>query len=432
MVAISSALYLLTAVISSLFIVIWLCTIDLQVAIFAFFGLASSYIVIAIFIRNTLNKNSTAIREYTSSQVRIIQESLGSIKDILLSNTQSVFYNRYRSVDLPQRRLQMVNIFLGSFPRYIIELLALSSFSLMGAYLSKQSNTNFDVVTVLGAFALGFQKLLPSLQSIYASWASIKGLESDLFAVFEMLNLDVEEQKPIKEESHFNEFIHLQNVSFSYPNTDFKALKAINLLLRKGESIGIIGETGSGKSTLLMMLMGLISPTEGHFYVDSHNIYSSDSPFSHLQWRSLISLVPQNVFLSDTTIAENIAFQQNISTVDMKNIEYAASLACIDSFISSLPLGYNTVVGERGTRLSGGQIQRIGIARALYRSSQILILDEATSALDIMTEDRVMTSIRSLSPSKTLIVVAHRLSTLTFCDRIFEIKNHEVFEVKPP
>ena len=178
----------------------------------------------------------------------------------------------------------MVNIFLGSFPRYIIELLALSSFSLMGAYLSKQSNTNFDVVTVLGAFALGFQKLLPSLQSIYASWASIKGLESDLFAVFEMLNLDVEEQKPIKEESHFNEFIHLQNVSFSYPNTDFKALKAINLLLRKGESIGIIGETGSGKSTLLMMLMGLISPTEGHFYVDSYNIYSSDSPFSHLQW----------------------------------------------------------------------------------------------------------------------------------------------------
>ena len=115
----------------------------------------------------------------------------------------------------------------------------------------------------------------------------------------------------------------------------------------------------------------------------------------------------------------------------MKNIEYAASLACIDSFISSLPLGYNTVVGERGTRLSGGQIQRIGIARALYRSSQILILDEATSALDIMTEDRVMTSIRSLSPSKTLIVVV-RLSTLIFCDRIFEIKNHEVFEVKPP
>ena len=301
------------------------------------------------------------------------------------------------------------------------------------AYLltnSKMDST--EIISILGTFAIGSQRLLPAMQGAYNEWARLKTflpavksitplMKEDKFTL-QLIEANSQKRYELKESIRFN------NISFSYLGRDNYILKDINFAIKKGQKIGIIGETGGGKSTLINLLMGLLEPTSGEILIDKKNLIFEDYKFMR-SWRSSICHVPQNIFLADISIAENIAFGLKINKIEMDRVISAAKKAKIHDFIESLPMGYESYVGERGIRLSGGQKQRLGIARALYQKSNIIILDEATSALDNKTEEKVINSINEITPEVTLIMIAHRLSTLNICDAIYKVESSKVVNV---
>ena len=273
---------------------------------------------------------------------------------------------------------------------------------------------------VLGAFVLGAQKLLPAIQKAYASYSRIKGGQYSLNDVIILLDQPIPRfaNLPLPEPAQFNNAVEINNLSFRYSNDSPYILKNVNIEIPKGSVIGIVGTTGCGKSTLLDLFMGLLIPTEGRILVDGQTISHSNTR----SWQRHISNVPQHIYLTDGTIEENIAFGIEKDQIDHAKIIKAAERAQISSLIDDFKYGYQTLVGERGMRLSGGQRQRIGLARAFYKESDVLVLDEATSALDDQTESAVMKSIENMDDDITVLIIAHRLTTLKNCDKIIKFE----------
>jgi ATP-binding cassette subfamily B protein len=272
---------------------------------------------------------------------------------------------------------------------------------------------------VLGAMALGAQRLLPLLQMIYANISAFNSGKSALIDALDLLDQPVTEHNPHAKKIYFNDKIEFKNLSFRYASTSENILENINLIIKKGSKIGISGITGSGKSTFLDVLMGLLHPSGGLINIDGEPLTTENK---HL-WRRQIAHVPQSIFLADCSIASNIAFGIDEANIDKERLNKAISLSQLSETVKSFHDGVNTLVGERGVRLSGGQRQRIGVARALYKGAKLIIFDEATSALDEHTEASLMNSINNLPEEITLIIVAHRLSTLDSCDQVFNLKN---------
>lgn len=392
------------------------------IAIFSSLLLLCSYFLISRLTRPFLISNSEYIARYGKQQVQSIQESFGSIRDILLDSSQETLSYAYRTIDTPLRISRVNNQFLALFPRYLLEPIALISLISLGLFLSFISPTS-TILPLLGTIAFGAQRLLPTLQVIYASISSIRAVRADTISVIELLNQPV---LPITRSLHslsFNSSISLRSITFKYDH--FVALDNINLTIPKGSILGIIGSTGSGKSTLLDIVMGLLDPLSGDLYVDDLRI-SQSAPSISAEWRSLVSHVPQSIYLSDQSIVQNITLQSDPCLIDFDHL--SATIACsqLAEFIDTLPNGIYTVVGEQGVFLSGGQKQRLGIARALYRKSQLLILDEATSALDNSTEASVIDAICNLDYKPTVIMVAHRLSSLYRCDRLIRVESGRI------
>jgi ATP-binding cassette subfamily B protein len=281
-----------------------------------------------------------------------------------------------------------------------------------------------SALPLLGALALGAQRLLPALQQSYSAWAGIAGsrvaLEETLVFLEQPLPVGGGD-KHFKSLS-FKDSINFEGVSFQYVNSDRQIINDLSLVINRGARIGIVGGTGCGKSTLLDLLMGLIEPTQGVIRVDGISIAGSYCR----TWQQVIAHVPQSIYLADTTLAENIAFGVPPEDIDLERVHEAARQAKIADFIESGHEGYDAHVGERGVRLSGGQRQRIGIARALYKKASVLIFDEATSALDNATEQEVMNAIEALDRDLTVIIVAHRLTTIKYCDSIIELSNGQL------
>ena len=293
------------------------------------------------------------------------------------------------------------------------------------AYMMTQQESGMaTAIPVLGALALGAQRLLPVLQQAYASYSTIKGSKSSFEDILNLLDQSLPEyaDQPLPEPIPFAKEIKLNNLNFRYSEDAPWVLKNVNLSLKKGSRIGFMGVTGSGKSTLLDIIMGLLPATEGGLMIDNQTINNQ----SRRAWQAHIAHVPQNIYLSDSTIEENIAFGIAKELIDHQRVKKAAQQAQIAELIEEWKDGYQTFVGERGIRLSGGQRQRIGIARALYKQANVLIFDEATSALDDQTEKKIMDEIYQISQNKTLIIVAHRLSTIKGCDQVYKIENGAV------
>jgi ATP-binding cassette subfamily B protein len=290
--------------------------------------------------------------------------------------------------------------------------------------LSRQVGGIATALPVLGALALGAQRLLPALQQIYGSWAGIAGNHGSLADTIELLDqpLPAEILQPDPAPLLFQDAIRFDAVRFRYTGDGPWVLDGLNLTILKGARIGFVGSTGSGKSTTLDLLMGLLIPTEGELLVDGHPI----SGERLRAWQKTIAHVPQSIYLADATLAENIAFGVPPDTIDLDRVQQAARQAQIADFIESSPEGYKAHVGERGIRLSGGQRQRIGIARALYKQASVLVFDEATSALDNATEQSVMDAIEGLGSDLTILLIAHRLTTVRRCDTIVELEQGQV------
>lgn len=355
----------------------------------------------------------------SKQQIKVVQEGVGSIRDVLIGGSHTFFQSAYRDADWPFRHAIASISIAGQTPRYIIEAIAMISIALLALILGKGGDFS-RVVPVLGGLALGANRLLPALQRIFSALVRIQGASVSLKQIVQGLQRQADplqawlpdENLPLRKE------LRLEDVWFRYSDSADWVLRGLNLSIAAKTTVGFIGTTGSGKSTTADLILGLLKSQRGKIWADNQLLEGENLR----KWQKTIAHVPQSIFLADATLLENIAFGIPKEQINFEEVRKAARLAQIDEFIQDLPAEYETYVGERGVRLSGGQRQRIGIARALYKQVSIIVFDEATSALDNQTEREVMDAIYNLSQKVTVILIAHRLSTVQKCDKIIELK----------
>jgi len=414
-------LSLLTSAVMLFAILIMLLFVDPVIALVAFAGFGAIYGLIIRITRHTLAVNGARIAAEYTQVVKSLQEGLGGIRDILIDGSQAAYCRIYRDAVLALRRAQGDNEFIGASPRYMVEALGMTLIAGLAYALTQQEDDIAQAIPVLGAMALGAQRLLPVLQQGYAALTSIRGSQTSLQDVLELLDQPLPDHagQPSPEPLPFRQSIRFRNMSFRYSEGSPWVLHNLDLEIAKGSRMGFIGPTGAGKSTLLDLLMALLQPSDGTLAIDGRVV----NKVNCRAWQAHIAHVPQTIYLADSTIEENIAFGLPAELIDHERVCKAAEQAQIRDLIEEWPDKYRTFVGERGVRLSGGQRQRVGIARALYKQADVIIFDEATSALDNETERSVMRAIESLSPDLTILIIAHRLTTLQNCSRIIEIGN---------
>ncbi|WP_376696644.1 ABC transporter ATP-binding protein [Wenzhouxiangella sp. EGI_FJ10305] len=414
------------ALILSLAIIGALVAIDPGATLGAAITFVIFYWIIATAVRVRLRANGKRIAAAQTDRVRCVQEGLGGIRDVILDQSQRHYTSAFARTDQSLRQAQARNNFLNQAPRYIVEAIGVFLIVSLALVLSGQTGGLVEALPILGALALGAQRLLPLLQRIYGAWSRMTGNHQMFADVLSMLQLPRNTLLPRHKiiAQPFEKEIRLESVGFQYDTSGEEVLKDIDVTISNGARVGIIGPTGSGKSTLADIIMGLLEPTQGQLTVDGVPIDSSNRS----AWQKRISHVPQHIYLADASIAENIAIGVPESRIDRDRITWAARCARIADFIESSPAGYDARVGERGIQLSGGQRQRIGIARALYRDADVLIFDEASSALDSDTESAVMDAINGLSPDLTMVLIAHRVATLKDCNLVIRLDSGQILE----
>ncbi|QNI60489.1 ABC transporter ATP-binding protein [Synechococcus sp. TAK9802] len=383
------------------------------------------YTVIAFASKKKIKANSIKIAESTRMLVQVTQESVGAIKDIILDGSHKHFLEKYTTRDFSQKILQANNLYISAYPRYLVEGFAMILVALIACNYAIQNNNLESVIPILGTFVLAIQKMLPAIQKIYRGWALISGYASDNKVIAKFLNNPT--IMPIKPFSPkvLKQSIEFKDISYSYPSSNSPVLSHVNLRLKLGDCIGVVGKTGSGKSTLINLLMGLLIPKTGSIYIDDSLVcdYGRQSIEKSEIFRNNVAHVPQDIFLIDDTILGNITLGKNKSDILSDMLEKSLKVSELDRFVADLPENIHTFVGERGYMLSGGQKQRIGIARAIYKNSTILVLDEATSALDSQTQDQIMDNLEQIRQDKIIIMVAHRKESLRHCDKLISIEN---------
>ena len=429
--ALNSTVQIFTSILIFFSILFFILFLNWKIALLTAISIGALYLVLALSLNRILKFNSKVQVESSFLIIREIREALNSIRDVILDNTEEFYLKSFVKVDRKYKLIVASNNFIGVFPRYSIVALALSFISIIAFTLAKEPINKLTLFPLLGAFALGTQRLLPAIQQVYLHWSVINSCQNSISVVLKLLNQPHNkiEFKPTKK-YNFKESLILKNISFTYEGTNIEVLKDINLQIFKGEKIGIVGESGSGKSTLVDIIMGLLTPTKGELLIDGKNLYGKKERRFLASWRLSLAHVPQNIFLADSNFEKNIALGVPNSLINIEKIKLAARSAQIHDFINSLEGKYKTSIGEDGIKLSGGQRQRIGIARALYKNAKVLILDEATSALDNKTELSFMNSIDKISNKITLIIIAHRLTTLKNCDRIITISDGRITNIQ--
>ena len=424
---INSILNLISSAFIMIGVIIAFLYVDFIIALYTFCGFGSIYAFIIILTRKRLKKNGQIIARESTLVIKLIQEGLGGIRDILINGNQAFYCENYQKSDLSLRQAQGNSSYITYAPRYAIECLGMLFIAFLSYKITQQSDGLSKAIPILGSLAVGAQRLLPILQQTYGSWTSIQGGRALLEDTLHLLDQPLPSYitKPEPQVLRFTEQLRLNRIYFRYSSERNWVIKGLDLVIPKGSRVGFIGVTGSGKSTLLDIVMGLLQPTNGTITVDDQILTSGNSR----AWQAHIAHVPQVIFLADSSIEENIAFGVPKALIDGKRVREVALQAQIADAIESWPKKYNTLVGERGIQLSGGQRQRIGIARALYKQADVIIFDEATSALDNETEHSVMQSIEGLSKELTLLLIAHRLTSLSNCTHIVELSNGVVSRI---
>ncbi len=411
----------ISGIIIGVFVVAALFVLSSFITFVIFAGFGAVYLAMSLVIRKHLKRNARIIASAQAEGIRSVQEGLGGIRDVIINDTQPYFLSRYSELDSRLQRANATNALAAGAPRFAIEAAGMVIIAALAYFLILRSNNAGEVLPVLGTFVLGAQRLLPSMQLVYGNWALILSNLAGAEVVLQALEapLGPEWSQPPAKRLPFDRAIVLRDVSFRYAPDQQPILERFNLTISKGTKVGFVGKTGSGKSTTVDLVMGLLEPTSGAIEIDGQRLDGA----SRRAWQRQIAHVPQSIFLADASIADNIAFGIDPATIDLERVLNAAQQAALADFIESLPQGYETRVGERGVRLSGGQRQRIGIARALYKQASVLVFDEATSALDMETEAAVMEAIRELPTDLTILIIAHRLTTVENCDEIITLEN---------
>tara|TARA_B100000949_G_C14279651_1_gene451240 strand:+ start:1206 stop:2996 length:1791 start_codon:yes stop_codon:yes gene_type:complete len=386
-----------------------------------------------LYTRGRLLRLGIARQHHDGQRIQELQQGLGGVKEAKLLGRESGFLAKYEEHNAESARVEQFQATLQLLPRLWIELLAVTGLATLIITMLMQGQAAASIVPTLGLFAAAAFRLMPSayrvlgaVQNLPYGMPVIKMLREELKLTSE-LPANAEASVNSQVANSFKNYIRLVDVDYMYPSSSEFALKGLNVSIRKGDSIGFVGPSGSGKSTLVDIVLGLLTPTSGEVQVDKKNIQTGLR-----SWQDQIGYVPQSVYLTDDTLRNNVAFGIPSDQIDEGAVARAVQAAQLDTFVANQPHGLDTVVGERGVRLSGGQLQRIGIARALYHDPSVLVLDEATSALDTLTEKGVMDSVEALQGSKTLLIVAHRLSTVEHCSRLYQLDRGRVIAEGAP
>ena len=422
---------LITNIITALTLCILLVVVEPKLTSIVIVTICIFYGLVYRFNRNLLNRIGKEVFMANEGRFKILTEAFGASKEVKVGGLEQIYINQFSK---PAKNIAqgtaLVNI-LSQIPRFTLEAVAFGGMLLIILYYMTITGDLAKVLPIIALYAFAGYRLMPALQKIYISLTSLRFVGPAL----DSLHDDLKNLKPIIQSEHgdslkLNKNICLKNIHYNYPNASKTALKNISLSIPANKTIGLVGATGSGKTTTVDIILGLLDPQEGALEVDG-KVINRDNKRA---WQRSIGYVPQQIFLSDNTVAANIAFGIDTSEINQEAVEYAAKIANLHEFImNELPLKYQTTVGERGVRLSGGQRQRIGIARALYHKPKVLVLDEATSALDNLTEKAVMDAVHNSENNITKILIAHRLSTVRNCDKIFlfnkgELKKQGTFE----
>ncbi|MDY0371125.1 MAG: ABC transporter ATP-binding protein [Sphaerochaetaceae bacterium] len=379
--------------------------------------LGGSYAVINFRVKKRVKRGGLERLEANRGRYKITGEALSGIKTTKVFGRENYFIKQFSAYSKKFTQVETSVRTISEIPRYLLEALAFGGIILLVVFLTITRGGASDVIPLVSLFAFAGYRLLPAMQKVFQAATSIYFNQAILDTLHQDLTEDVTKRDlEIGEPIFFTKEIRLKNLSFSYPDTSVTVLANINLTIRKNSTVGFVGTTGSGKTTLVDILLGLLVAQEGGLFVDDVPLTSQ----RQRAWQQIIGYVPQDIFLSDDTVARNIAFGLADEKIESDKVQAAAKIAALDTFISEeLAHGYETIIGERGLRLSGGQRQRIGLARALYENPAILVLDEATSSLDGVTETAVMKAINNASKDRTVIMIAHRLSTVRDCDVIY-------------
>lgn len=396
---------------------------DPLMAIATAFVLGLFYASIYMLVRKKLTQIGQEFTQANKERYQTCQEALAGIKDVMINNAEHGYIKQFEESSRVFARHIATRETLGQVPLNVIETVGYGCLIGLAMLLVVSGKEVSHILPVLGLYGFAAYRMLPAAQNMYRAISQIKFSEQVLSVLKPEFALEKDELKHIEKDStqylKFEHSIRLENISFAYPNRmESPILNNFSLEVKKNASLGIVGKSGSGKSTLMDIMLGLLFPQQGKVYIDDVELTADNIT----QWRDLVGYVPQNIYLADKSIAENIAFGVAKIDIDLKRVEFVARQAQIDDFIQSqLPLGYHTLVGERGVMLSGGQRQRIGIARALYKNPQVLFMDEATSALDTETEQAVNEAIQNLNGKMTMVIIAHRESAVAQCNQILKL-----------
>ena len=378
-----------------------------------------------LFTRNLLSRWGAIRMKHNVQSLKNLQQGLGGVKDIKLLGREELFINQYE-YNMSQRA--RIGVFYGivqAIPRSMLELLMVLGFGLVVLVtMASEGRTIESIIPSLGVFAMAAFRIMPSSNKIIGSLQVLRfnlPMLNKLYNEKELFSKHPENY--VKESAIFSKEIEITNLDFAYSGTKNDSLSGLNIRIPAGQSIGFIGPSGAGKTTLIDIILGLLIPTNGKILIDGKDIKVQTR-----EWQNLIGYIPQDIFLTDDTLRNNIAFGVPENEINDEWINTAINKSELKDFIETLPFKLETIVGEHGVKLSGGQRQRIGIARALYHNPQVLVLDEATSSLDNKTEGSVMKSINELHGEKTIIVITHRLSTISYCDYVYKLENGKIVE----
>lgn len=352
-----------------------------------------------------------------------LQEGFGGAKDVKILGRENEFLSQHKKHLGESIRINRIYNVILTLPRSFMEIITIVGLCLLVVSMVVRDRPLSDIVPILGLFAAAAFRIMPSINRLLMATQTLIFNRSIIASVYRDFLLDSPEVNSSQREEPFAKQLELKDVSFKYPTAATPSLQDVSLVVKRGEAVGFVGPSGAGKSTLVDVILGLFAPTSGVVSVDGSDVHQSLR-----NWQNQIGYVPQAIYLTDDTLRRNVAFGLNDENIDDDLVREAIRLAQLEEFVSTLPDGLETVVGERGVRLSGGQRQRIGIARALYHKPSVLVLDEATSSLDTPTEHGVMQAVQALQGSKTVIIVAHRLSTVEYCDRLYRIEDSRITE----
>jgi len=410
----------------AIFIIAMLVIVEPVLVLALIFVLGGAYALTYRLIKTRLNIRGEKRFQANAQRYKAVNEAFGDIKQVKLMGFEKFFLKRFSKPSSEFAQHNASAQIIGRIPRYIIEIIAFGGIIVVVLYFLATGKGLEEFLPIIGLYAFSTYRLLPALQSIFAGTAtmrfnlkSLNALYEDIYSFKDDKDINISEIKKMDPIPFTNELI-LENITFSYPESKKPILKDLNIKINANTSVAFAGSTGAGKTTIANIILGLLKPDTGRIFVDRTEV--NDKNLS--SWQQNLGYIPQDIYLQDDTVIHNITFGIPDDKIDMSSVIEAAKIANIHDFVmEQLPSKYDTIVGEKGVRLSGGQKQRIGIARAVYHDPGVLVLDEATSALDGVTEKEVFKAIENIAKSKTLIIIAHRLTTIKDCDVIYVLDN---------